>query len=53
MRTMTTVHMPRDDGLQYDYLSRGQAVLLLATLRIAFWGGIIGVIYFGMASHLG
>jgi hypothetical protein len=49
MRTMTTVHMPREDG-GYDYLSRGQAVLLIATLSIALWGAVIGVIYFGMVS---
>jgi hypothetical protein len=46
-------HMPRDDGLQYDYLSRGQAVLLIATLSLAFWAAVIGVIYFGMVSYLG
>jgi hypothetical protein len=48
MSTMTTTPL-----YQADCLSRGQALLLIATLSFASWVAVIGVIYFGMVSYLG
>jgi hypothetical protein len=45
MRTMTTAYMPQVDDLQYDHLSLGHVLQLIATLSIAVMGVIFSAIW--------